>query len=38
LSLVDCVSFEVLRRLDVRECLVFDPHFDEQGFTLPGFG
>ena len=23
-----------LRRLDVRECLAFDPHFAEQGFTV----
>jgi len=38
LSLVDCVSFEVMRRLDVSECLAFDRHFDEQGFTPPDFG
>ena len=34
LSLVDCVSFEVMRRLDLRECLAFDEHFAEQGFAL----
>jgi predicted nucleic acid-binding protein len=37
LSLVDCASFEVMRRLDVSECLAFDRHFDEQGFTPPDF-
>ena len=34
LSLVDCTSFEVMRDLDVRECLAFDPHFEEQGFIV----
>jgi predicted nucleic acid-binding protein len=34
LSLVDCVSFEVMRRLDIRECLAFDRHFAEQGFVV----
>jgi predicted nucleic acid-binding protein len=34
LSLVDCVSFEVMRRLDVRECLAFDQYFVEQGFVV----
>jgi predicted nucleic acid-binding protein len=33
LSIVDCTSFEVMRRLDVRECLAFDRHFAEQGFV-----
>lgn len=32
LSLVDCVSFTVMRRLGIREYLGLDPHFDEQGF------
>lgn len=33
LSLVDCVSFAVMRRLRVSQCLATDPHFAEQGFT-----
>jgi predicted nucleic acid-binding protein len=33
LSLVDCVSFEVMRRLDLRECLAFDQLFAEHGFS-----
>jgi len=34
LSLVDCVSFEVMRNLGLRAVFGFDPHFKEQGFTL----
>ena len=33
LSLVDCSSFEVMRRLGLRAVLAFDEHFAEQGFT-----
>lgn len=36
LSLVDCTSFEMMRRLDVRECLAFDQHFAEQGYSPVG--
>lgn len=36
LSIVDCTSFEMMRRLDVRECLAFDRHFAEQGFLPLG--
>jgi uncharacterized protein len=36
ISLVDCVSFEVMRRLRIGEVFCFDPHFSEQGFhALP---
>ena len=32
LSLVDCVSFETMRRLGILEAFAFDKHFTEQGF------
>ena len=32
LSLVDCVSFEVMRTLGIKKVFTFDPHFKEQGF------
>ena len=31
LSLVDCVSFEIMRRLGIKVAFVFDHHFEEQG-------
>ena len=34
LSLVDCVSFEMMRTLEIRTAFTFDPHFKEQGFHL----
>ena len=34
LSLVDCVSFEVVRAFGVKIVFAFDPHFGEQGFTV----
>lgn len=33
LSLVDCVSFHVMRRMGVKDVFAFDRHFVEQGFT-----
>jgi predicted nucleic acid-binding protein len=36
LSLVDCVSFEVMRRTGVLTAFAFDPHFREYGYkTVP---
>ena len=36
LSLVDCASFEVLRRTGLRTAFAFDPHFKESGCDLLG--
>ena len=32
LSLVDCVSFELMRDCGLHQGFAFDAHFDEQGF------
>jgi uncharacterized protein len=32
LSLVDCSSFEITRRMNIKSVFAFDPHFKEQGF------
>lgn len=34
LSLVDCVSFEVMRQHGIRKAFAFDTHFEEQGFDV----
>ena len=34
LSLVDCASFETMRRLRIEPIFTFDDHFKEQGFTV----
>ena len=34
LSLVDCTSFEIMRRTGVRMAFAFDHHFREYGFEL----
>jgi predicted nucleic acid-binding protein len=34
LSLVDAVSFVVMREQRVAEAFAFDPHFEQEGFTL----
>jgi predicted nucleic acid-binding protein len=36
LSLVDCTSFIIMRRLNLNVVFAFDRHFEEQGFTLAG--
>ncbi|MFZ5906235.1 MAG: type II toxin-antitoxin system VapC family toxin [Nitrospirota bacterium] len=33
LSLVDCSSFEIIRKMSIRSVFAFDPHFSEQGFA-----
>jgi predicted nucleic acid-binding protein len=34
LSLVDCTSFETMRRLGMTRAFAFDPHFAKQGFQV----
>lgn len=34
LSLVDCVSFEIMRRSGINTVFAFDRHFGEQGFSV----
>jgi uncharacterized protein len=34
MSLVDCSSFETMRRLRLETVFTFDEHFKEQGFTV----
>lgn len=33
-SLVDCVSFEIMRTLGIKSAFTLDPHFKEQGFLI----
>jgi predicted nucleic acid-binding protein len=37
LSLVDCVSFEIMRRTGVHKAFAFDRHFRDYGFDLNPF-
>jgi uncharacterized protein len=34
LSLVDCISFEVIRQHGIRRVFAFDKHFKEQGYDV----
>jgi predicted nucleic acid-binding protein len=33
LSLVDCISFTIMRKLGIKKVFAYDPHFEEQGFV-----
>jgi len=35
-SLVDCVSFEIIRKSGIDRAFAYDRHFEEQGFVLLG--
>jgi predicted nucleic acid-binding protein len=35
LSLVDCISFDTMRRRGLNTVFAFDRHFEEQGFAAP---
>jgi hypothetical protein len=35
LGLVDCVSFEIMRRERTQYAFAFDRHFEERGYSLP---
>jgi predicted nucleic acid-binding protein len=37
LSLVDCLSFEIMDSLDIDTAFAFDRHFEENGFALAEF-
>jgi predicted nucleic acid-binding protein len=34
LSLVDCISFEIVRGLGLRDVFAFEPHFRTYGFRM----
>ncbi|MDZ7700528.1 MAG: hypothetical protein U5R49_27570 [Deltaproteobacteria bacterium] len=37
LSLVDCMSFEIMEAREITEAFTFDRHFEEQGFTIADY-
>ena len=36
-SLVDCLSFEIMDSLEIEYAFAFDRHFEENGFTIAAF-
>ena len=36
-SLVDCLSFEIMDSLEIKYAFAFDKHFEENGFSLAAF-
>jgi predicted nucleic acid-binding protein len=36
-SLVDCLSFEIMESLEIECAFAFDRHFEENGFTIAAF-
>jgi len=36
-SLVDCLSFEIMESREITTAFSFDKHFEEMGFTIAGF-
>lgn len=37
ISLVDCLSFEIMEELEIQYVFAFDKHFEENGFTIAAF-
>jgi predicted nucleic acid-binding protein len=37
LSLMDCLSFEIMDSLEIKYAFAFDKHFEENGFTIAAF-
>ena len=37
LSLVDCLSFEIMESMEIQCAFAFDRHFEENGFSLAAF-
>ena len=36
-SLVDCLSFEIMDSLEIKYAFAFDSHFEKNGFTITAF-